>query len=59
MVIMNPALVHNQFHTACDRLRLSVAASRPGRVFLHLACIVRGGKVAWHVAGIRRELGLS
>jgi len=27
-----------------------------GRVALHLACLLRDGKVRWHWAGIRREL---
>jgi len=27
-----------------------------GRVMLHLACLLRDGKVRWHWAGIRREL---
>ena len=27
-----------------------------GRVVLHLACLLRDGKVRWHWSGIRREL---
>ena len=27
-----------------------------GRVVLHLACLLRDGRVRWHWAGIRREL---
>jgi hypothetical protein len=27
-----------------------------GRVVLHVACLLRDGKVRWHWAGIRREL---
>jgi hypothetical protein len=27
-----------------------------GRVLLHLACLLRDGKVQWHWAGMKREL---
>jgi hypothetical protein len=27
-----------------------------GRVALHLGCICRGGKIRFHLAGVRREL---
>ena len=30
--------------------------NRLGRAWLHLKCLVRGGKWFWHLAGIRREL---
>lgn len=26
-----------------------------GRVLLHLVCLVRTGRVAWHVDGIKRQ----
>lgn len=30
-----------------------------GRVMLHLACLLRDGKMRWHWAGIRRKLRLT
>lgn len=33
-----------------------LADHRLGRAFLHLKCLVRGGKCSWHLGGILREL---
>ena len=30
--------------------------SRLGRAYLHLKCLVRGGRWSWHLAGLRREM---
>ena len=38
------------------KLQIHLAASRLGRIVLHVAAIVAGGKFVWHVAGIVREL---
>lgn len=38
------------------RLSLELAASRAGRVALHLACILAGSDTAVHWRGIGREL---
>jgi sucrose-6-phosphate hydrolase SacC (GH32 family) len=35
---------------------IKLANHRLGRLFLHLKCLVRGGKWSWHLAGLRREL---
>jgi fructan beta-fructosidase len=32
------------------------AENRLGRAWLHLKCLARGGKWAWHLAGLRREI---
>ena len=37
-------------------LQIRLATNRFGRSVLHVWCIVRGGKLAWHLTGIRREL---
>ena len=46
---------------AADRIKLDwslwLTESRFGRMALHLRCLVRDGKLRWHWAGIRRELG--
>lgn len=34
---------------------LQLAGSRSGRIVLHLACIVRHGRIHWHFQGIARE----
>src|SRR6185369_5462699 len=36
--------------------KLGLTGHRPGRAILHLGCLARGGKRAWHLAGLRREL---
>lgn len=33
-----------------------LAEHSSGRVFLHLACLLRDGKWRWHWAGMKREL---
>lgn len=33
-----------------------LAENRLGRIYLHLKCLVRGGKWSWHLAGLRREI---
>ena len=38
------------------RFFLSLASCRPGRILLHLAALCHDHKLAWHLAGIRREL---
>jgi sucrose-6-phosphate hydrolase SacC (GH32 family) len=35
---------------------IKLAENRLGRAFLHLKCLVRGGKWSWHLAGLRREI---
>jgi sucrose-6-phosphate hydrolase SacC (GH32 family) len=37
---------------SCIRL----AENRLGRIYLHLKCLLRGGKWSWHLAGLRREI---
>jgi sucrose-6-phosphate hydrolase SacC (GH32 family) len=32
-----------------------LAENRLGRIYLHLKCLMRGGKWSWHLAGLRRE----
>ena len=39
-------------HQRTNRL----AENRLGRIYLHLKCLVRGGKWSWHLAGLRREI---
>ena len=41
---------------AVGRVLPLVVGNRLGRVCLHLACLFRGGKAAWHLAGVKREL---
>jgi hypothetical protein len=36
--------------------KLSLARYRSGRVYLHLAALIRDGHWQWHLAGIAREL---
>ncbi|HXA43923.1 MAG TPA: glycoside hydrolase family 32 protein [Candidatus Angelobacter sp.] len=36
--------------------KLKLTKYRLGRVLLHLGCLVRGGKFAWHLNGVIREL---
>ena len=38
-------------------MKLFLAEYVLGRILLHLGCALRGGKVRFHLAGIRRELG--
>jgi hypothetical protein len=33
-----------------------LAENRLGRIYLHLKCLLRGGKWSWHLAGLRREI---
>jgi hypothetical protein len=33
-----------------------IAQYAAGRIVLHLVCIAKGGKLTFHLAGIRREL---
>ena len=35
---------------------ISLADHRLGRVYLHVKCLLRGGKWSWHLAGLRREM---
>ena len=35
---------------------IRLAENRLGRIYLHLKCLVRGGKWSWHLAGLRREI---
>ncbi|MFZ0828619.1 MAG: GH32 C-terminal domain-containing protein [Verrucomicrobiia bacterium] len=35
---------------------IKLTQNRLGRVVLHLICLIRGHKWAWHLAGLRREL---
>jgi len=37
--------------------QLALAASRSGRVALHVACAWRDHRFAWHWQGVLRELG--
>jgi sucrose-6-phosphate hydrolase SacC (GH32 family) len=37
-------------------LKMKLTRHRLGRAILHLSCLARGGKPAWHLAGVRREL---
>jgi len=37
-------------------MRLLMAQYAWGRILLHLGCMVRGGRTAFHLTGIRREL---
>jgi len=37
-------------------IKLNLANWRLGRIVLHLACIVRGGKFAWHFRRIASEV---
>jgi hypothetical protein len=37
-------------------IALYLTESAPGRMLLHLACMVRGRHLAWHFQGICREL---
>jgi hypothetical protein len=37
-------------------MKLFLARIPIGRMFLHIGCICRGGKVAFHWEGLRREL---
>jgi hypothetical protein len=39
-------------------LKLRCCRYALGRMALHLACICRGGKARFHLAGVRRELRL-
>lgn len=34
----------------------TLSTSRPGRIALHVCAMLRGGNVAWHWAGIVREV---
>lgn len=45
-----------RINTAMTRLSLVFAASRSGRVGLHLACILAGSNPVMHWHGISREL---
>gem|GEM_PF-2288123 len=38
------------------QLKQFLSRFRLGRAVLHLSCILRGGKVSWHVEGVKREL---
>ncbi len=37
-------------------MKLFLANYALGRMFLHLGCIIRGGKVRFHFTGFRREI---
>ena len=37
------------------KMQMSFSNFCLGRMALHLGCMVRGGKVKWHLGGIRRE----
>jgi hypothetical protein len=39
-----------------EDMRLLMAHFALGRVFLHVGCLIRGGKPGFHLTGIRREL---
>src|SRR5271168_3065375 len=39
-----------------NRLNLKLTKHRLGRVLFHLGCLVKGGKIAWHLNGMVREL---
>lgn len=45
------------FIPGVDRMKLVMAEYVMGRILLHVACAVRGGKVRFHLAGIHREIG--
>ena len=36
---------------------LTLSNGRLGRIFLHLICLVRDGRLQWHVHGMLREIG--
>jgi hypothetical protein len=35
---------------------LKLSTTRKGRIALHLVCLMRDHKTAWHMAGIIREI---
>jgi len=35
-----------------------LAENRVGRICLHLLCLMRDGRLGWHMAGVWRELQL-
>lgn len=43
-------------HSRIQTLELYFSRHPLGRVALHLGCICRGGKIRFHLAGVRREL---
>ncbi len=38
------------------KLEITLAGSRLGRIVLHVAAILAGGKLNWHCRGILREI---
>jgi len=42
--------------TPAGVMKAKLAKSHSGRVILHLGCLLRDSKWAWHLAGICREL---
>ena len=53
---VNSTPAQSRYQMAVGRMLPRVVGNRPGRVCLHLVCLIRGGNVAWHVAGVKREL---
>lgn len=42
--------------TAGVRMRkLTLSQSAGGRILLHLGCLIRGGRLSFHLKGVRRE----
>lgn len=37
------------------KTHLQLSDTRPGRILLHLRCLVRDKRVGWHLRGILRE----
>ena len=40
------------------QIAIMLASYALGRIILHLITLCRDHKAAWHIAGIRREVGL-
>ncbi len=53
---VNSTPARSRYQMAVGRVLPLVVGNRLGRVCLHLACLIRGGKAAWHLAGVKREL---
>jgi beta-fructofuranosidase/levanase len=50
-------MIAMNYSVKLTRAKTALAQTRAGRVVLHLACLLRGGKWSWHYTGLRRELG--
>ena len=50
---------HSGPHALRNAIALHLSRHVPGRIVLHLTCLLRDAKPTWHWAAIRRQLGCN